>query len=142
MPIGPAVEPKLLRLGAHGFVSDLRHVDPAGLVVKAPHAFFFQCQFFGVAGQDHGLQKKPAVVGNLIFVVQAFFHRPVVLPAVGEMDVVHRLASNLVHERALHFCQLIAAKRVTIIVQPLAPGLDGAQTNFADDPHRTGCKGE
>ena len=142
MPVGPAVQTQLLRLGAHRLVGDLRHVDAAGAFINAPHAFFFERQLFLVARHQDGFQKKPAVVGNLAFIVQALFHRPVILPAVGEMNVVDDFASDHFHQGILHLLQLIAAKNVAVIVQPFAPAFDGAQANFADNSHGAGGESE
>ena len=96
----------------------------------------------GVSRQQHGLEKKPAIVGNLAGVVQPFGHRPVVLPAVGKVDVVNHLAAYELHERALELGELIPAKAVAVIVQPLAPALDRSQADPADDPHRAGGQSE
>jgi hypothetical protein len=49
------MQPKLLCLGAHRFVGDLRHVDAPGFMVNSPHAFFFEREFFRIACQENGL---------------------------------------------------------------------------------------
>src|SRR6266403_5889858 len=48
MIIRPAVEPVLLSLCAHRFVSDLRHVYAARLTVDSPHAFFLEREFLRI----------------------------------------------------------------------------------------------
>src|ERR1044071_9793898 len=65
-----------------------------------------------------------------------------VLPAIGKMDIVDNFALHESHQRILSIFQLIAAKRIAVIVQPLAPAFDATETDFADDAHGAGSEGE
>src|SRR4029453_4375451 len=55
MIVRPAVEPMLLRLCAHRFVGDLRHVYTACLSVDTPHSSFLERELFYIPRHDHCL---------------------------------------------------------------------------------------
>src|SRR5262249_38011030 len=136
------VEPMMLRLQADRYWGDIRHVYAACLSVDSPHAFFLECELFCVPRHDHGLQEKPGVVRNPVLVVQSFLHRPVILPAIGKMDIMDYLTSDQLHQSILCAVELIATKCIAVIVQPFAPSLNGPEADFADNSHGTGRQSE
>src|SRR6185436_17846731 len=85
-------------------------------------------------------EKKPTVVGDFLYVVEALFHGPVILPSVSEVNVVDDFASDQFNQRILHLRQLIAPEHGAIVMKPFAPTLNRAQANFGDDAHRSGRK--
>ena len=136
MIIRPAVKAVLLRLDAHSLLGDLRHIYTIRLVIDMPHPLLFKCEFFRVTRHNHGLQKKPGVARNFCLIVKTLFHRPVVLPAIGEVNVVNHFAFDQLHERILDPVELVAAEGVTVVVQPFSLSLDGTQADLANNAHR------
>src|SRR3990170_1105538 len=134
--VGPAMKPVLLGPRPHRLRRDLLDLDAPLLLIDLPHSLLFVGEFLRVAREEHGLQEKPGVFRYLGFVAKPLCHGPVVLPAIGEMDIISNLTLDELEHALLDVFKLIAPEGIAIIVQPFPFSLNGAKANSTDDPQR------